>query len=282
MKPRTPSLTPERRYIDATDELVELRASAENESIAFGGHAALFGKRTWIGPPKFGFWESVRPGAFRKTIRESDIRMLFNHDPTLPLARNTISDGPGSLRLKEDKVGLLTEANWTPTTYARDLATNVGAGVVNQMSFAFQAIREDWSTDADSGEDSRELVEARLFDVSPVTFPAYPDTDAALRGFGMTLLVDALDLTDEQRARFADALRIGDISPDLLPALRAAREALDELVVTAEPAQPATPSRATEPEPAQPATPRGPDPDALRSSLIRRRMDHLTGLISDL
>lgn len=227
----------ERRFVRAP---VEVRAAASpGDPIGFTGHAAVFDQRTWIGPPKWGFWETIRPGAFAKTIGESDIRMLFNHNPDLPLARNTITDGPGTLKLSEDEIGLRDDAEMIPTTYAQDLALSLGTGVVSQQSFSFIPIREEWSTDDVTGEETRELYEVRLFDVSPVTFPAFTETDASLRSVGLHLLMDALDVDDERRASIINALRTGEVPSTLTPALRAAREALDALVQSA--AEPAPP-----------------------------------------
>ena len=252
----------ERRFVTSA---VELRArEAGDDSIGFVGHAAVFDRRTWIGPPKWGFWETIRRGAFRDTIREDDIRMLFNHDPNLPLARNTISEGPGSLRLSEDDVGLRDEADMTPTSYARDLATNIEAGVVTQQSFAFQAIDEEWSTDPDTGEESRELIVARVFDVSPVTFPAFTDTDASLRAVGFNVLLDALELDGERRTAIIAAVRSGEIPAPLAPALRAAKEALEALIGSSDPVT----------NDGQPAgTP--------RLNLVASRMQHLTDMIGE-
>lgn len=237
---------------------VEIRASDDGSSIGFTGHAAVFEQRTWIGPPKWGFWETIRRGAFRKTITEGDIRMLFNHNPDLPLARNTVASGPGSLRLSEDETGLLDEADMLPTTYARDLALTLDSGVVSQQSFSFLPVNEEWSVDEVTGEETRELIEVKLFDVGPVTFPAFTETDASLRSVGYHLLMDALDVDEESREALLTAVRSGDIPPSLTPALRAARTALDALVQSA--GEPATP-----PLPAAPAA--TPTADRLRRQM---------------
>jgi phage head maturation protease len=47
------------------------------------------------------------------------------------------------------------------------------------MSFGFTVEKDEWSTA--NGVDTRELIEVRLFDVSPVTFPAYTQTDVGVR-----------------------------------------------------------------------------------------------------
>jgi phage head maturation protease len=47
------------------------------------------------------------------------------------------------------------------------------------MSFGFRTITDEWRMD--ESETIRELHEVELFDVSPVTFPAYPQTDVSTR-----------------------------------------------------------------------------------------------------
>lgn len=243
-------LGPERRF--AVLSGLEVRA-AENDTdpIGFTGHAALFNKRTWIGPKKWGFYEEVREGAFTKTIAEGDVRMLLNHDPNLLLARSTSK----TLRLEEDAIGLATDADMAPTTYARDLAVVMDRGDLTQMSFSFLPIKEEWSTD-EEGDDVRTLLEVQLFDVSPVTFPAYTETDAALRSVGLDLLMEAVELNDDQRMRLASAVRSGVMPPDLAPVIRAASQALVDL---AQKLEPPDGTRAED------------DPLAIKSEHIRRR-----------
>lgn len=246
-----PMLGPERRF--AVMSGIELRAAdTDSDPIGFKGHAAMFGTRTWIGPKKWGFWEEVSAGAFTKTIAEGDVRMLLNHDPNLLLARSTSK----TLRLSEDAIGLATDADMAPTTYARDLAVVMDRGDLNQMSFSFLPVKEEWSTTED-GDDVRTLREVQLFDVSPVTFPAYTETDAALRSVGLDLLMEAVELNDEQRMRLASAVRSGVMPPDLAPVIRAASQALVDLAQKLEPSDEDT--RAED------------DPLAIKSEHIRRR-----------
>ncbi len=255
-----PLLGPERRFANLAG--IEIRAATEeNASIGFTGHASMFNKRAWIGPKKFGFWEEVHAGAFSKTIKESDVRMLMNHDPNYLLARNT----SGTLRLVEDDRGLDVDADMAPTSYAQDLAIVMERGDLTQMSFSFLPIKEEWSI-TDDGDDVRSLVELSLYDVSPVTFPAYTETDAALRAVGMDLLMEAADMPDEQRVRLASALRTGAVPPDLAPWIRAASQALAELAQQYEPGEP---TRSQD------------DPLAIKSEAIRRRMRGYAALSSE-
>lgn len=137
------------------------------------GHAAVFGVETQIGT----FREKVLPGAFKTAIAQDDVRALINHDPNLILGRNRAYPTP-TLRLREDAIGLFVEIDPPDTTYARDMEASIARGDVSQMSFAFTIPEggEQWDfTNRDNP--LRTISKARLFDISPVTFAAYPTTD---------------------------------------------------------------------------------------------------------
>lgn len=188
------SLGRERYRAALDDESVEVRAAADDGSIGFKGHAAMFNKRTWIGPKKWGFWEQVASSAFDKTLKEADVRFLINHDPNLLLARNKA----GTLRLSTDTKGLVTDADMAPVTYAQDLAVLLDRKDTTQMSFAFETIKDQWET-LDDGDELRTLLEVKLWDVSVVTYPAYEETDAGLRGAAFDVLCRSLGIDDTKR-----------------------------------------------------------------------------------
>lgn len=138
------------------------------------GHAAVFNQETEIGG-----WmrEKIEPGAFKSSIKQDDVRALFNHDPNYVLGRS----GAGTLKMSEDDTGLKVVIEPPDTQFARDLAVSIERGDINQMSFAFQVQEEEWQLGDKKKPDLRILKKVRLFDVSPVTFPAYDGTDIAMR-----------------------------------------------------------------------------------------------------
>ena len=154
----------ERRYLPA-----ELRIEGE-ESPKITGYAAVFDVWTDIGG---WFREKIAPGAFKKSIKNDDVRALMNHDSNYVLGRNK----SGTLRLKEDKKGLAVEIDPVNTTWANDLMISMKRGDVNQMSFGFTVNKAE----DDYNEDTRILQDVNLFDVSVVTYPAYPTTSAEIR-----------------------------------------------------------------------------------------------------
>lgn len=207
----------EQRLISVSD--LELRTGDDDDKSTFVGHAAVFDRWANIGG---WFQERIAPGAFKKTIKEADVRMLFNHDPNLVLARNKA----GTLTLKEDAIGLYTEAELDRRqTYANDLAIAMERGDVDQMSFAFRVIREEWEDPDGDGKEipKRTIMEAQLYDVSPVTYPAYAETDAALRSAAFDTLAQGLNLDEDARKKLLEQVARGE-QPDLTD-LRAADEA---------------------------------------------------------
>ncbi len=159
--------------------LDEIRVNKKDDgSQTIIGHAAVFNQ---LSEDLGGFREQIAPGAFAEALKSDDVRALFNHNPDFILARNMAK----TLRLKEDSEGLAIEIDPPDTQVARDLIVSMERGDISQMSFGF-SLRPNganWGED-DEGNVVRTLTNVRLFDVSPVTFPAYPQTDVAVRGFG--------------------------------------------------------------------------------------------------
>lgn len=182
--PRADATHLRRRVVDARARLREDAETGE-PGLGFLGHAAVFEQRTYIGIPPWGFFEQIARGAFEPVLGD-DVRMLLNHNSNFLLARTT----NGTLRLSEDDDGLLSDADMAPVSYARDLAILVQRKDLTQMSFAFWPAEEDYDEievkDAETGTVLRAplvtiLKMERLYDVSPVTFPAYEGTDANLK-----------------------------------------------------------------------------------------------------
>lgn len=174
-----PALPVLRRAVTLPLDEVEWRDSGNGSDYTMRGHAAVFGR---LSEDLGGFRELIEAGAFRGALRGTpDVRLLFNHDPNYVMARTA----SGSLELREDQTGLHVWARVAPMQWVTDLRTSMQRGDVDQMSFAF-TIRDggdEWAI-AEDGTVVRTIradgVE-ELFDVSVVTFPAYPQTDAAMR-----------------------------------------------------------------------------------------------------
>lgn len=165
----------ERRYFTCADLVIEQRAADGGTAVpVIRGHAAVFNQ---LSEDLGGWREQIAPGAFAEAIKVDDVRALWNHNADIVLGRNRA----GTLTLQEDVLGLLVEINPPDTQQARDLVVSIQRGDVNQMSFGF-SVRpngQNWGQ-GDAGNYVRTLTSVRLFDVSPVTYPAYPQTDVAV------------------------------------------------------------------------------------------------------
>jgi HK97 family phage prohead protease len=162
----------ERRYLPLDG--VEIRAASDGETGAtLVGYAAVYN----VLSEDFGdFREIIAPGAFDGAVG-GDVRALFNHDQNYVLGRTKSK----TLRLRTDKRGLAVEIDPPDANWARDLVASVARGDVDQMSFGFRTVDEAW--EETDGRIVRTIKKVELFDVSLVTYPAYPQTDVAVRSF---------------------------------------------------------------------------------------------------
>jgi hypothetical protein len=183
---------------------VELRSRQEGEeSRKIVGRPAVYNQ---LSEDLGGFREKINPGAFTKTLSESNVKALWNHDNNYVLG----SRKAGTLSIIEDSDGLSFEASPPDTQWARDFMLSVERGDVDQMSFRFRTIRDKWIKD-ENNRLVRELVEVQLIEVSPVTFPAYPQTSVDLRSMGLdfdpeelqdlTLRSVSGDISEEERQK---------------------------------------------------------------------------------
>ncbi|MDD5013733.1 MAG: HK97 family phage prohead protease [Atribacterota bacterium] len=151
-------------------EISEVREEGENIT-KITGYAAVYNQ---LSDDLGGFREKIKKGFFTEVITTDDVRALFNHDANMILGR-TKND---TLKLEEDKNGLKVEIIPPDTTYANNLVNLIRRGDVDQMSFQWQTEKDEWDS-SDLNNVTRTLIKAkRLWDISPVTFPAYPQTSA--------------------------------------------------------------------------------------------------------
>jgi HK97 family phage prohead protease len=156
---------------------VESRSEDDgNEREYIVGYAAKFGVNSLV---LGDFVERIDPGAFgivserRGRKKSLETRALWNHDANFPLARY-----PGTLKMSVDAVGLRYEFPVPDTTYGRDIASNIRAGIVKGSSFSFTVPSGGDSWAVEDGRSIRTIQRIdSLLDVGPVTFPAYPDAD---------------------------------------------------------------------------------------------------------
>jgi HK97 family phage prohead protease len=161
----------------------DVRATEKGRTI--GGYAAVFNSRAMIG----GYFEEViAPGAFDDALMQ-DVRALVDHDTGRVIGRTKA----GTLRMKQDDMGLAVEIDLPDTTDGRDLATLIERGDVSGMSFGFVVTKEIW--DETMEPPMRTIQALDLREVSVVAFPAYDDTSIAMRS-----LEKSREMTKAERA----------------------------------------------------------------------------------
>jgi uncharacterized protein len=166
--------TKERRYF-TNPVTFEEREGKKDENV-IRGYAAVFNKDS----EDFGGWiERIAPGAFDDVLKD-DAVALFNHDPNLPLGRNGVN-----VTLSQDERGLKYQVTLPDTTLGRDMRQLIKDEIIYQSSFAFTVRTQEWTNPKDKNSPSIRTIKKveRLYDVSPVTYPAYPDTTVASRAF---------------------------------------------------------------------------------------------------
>ncbi len=143
-----------------------------------GGIAAVINSVTDLGY----FEEVIEQGAFDNALsKEYDIRCLFNHEAELILGRtkastcNVFVNADGNL-----------EYTWIPdyeNPTHMSVVRSIMRGDITQSSFAFTIKEQKWSESTKYGSMGKRTITMieDLYDVSPVTYPAYADTEADAR-----------------------------------------------------------------------------------------------------
>ena len=117
------------------------------------------------------------PKAVDDSLKNNDIRCLFNHDTNIVLGRT----GNGTLELRKDEKGLFGRVKINPNDkQALDIYARIERGDINACSFGFNIISEEIQS-RDDGTVKFILKKIDLHEVSPVTFPAYPTTSIEAR-----------------------------------------------------------------------------------------------------
>lgn len=175
----------ERRLINTQ---FETRTNESGQATEIRGYGAVFNQ---LSENLGGFREQIAQGAF-DSVLEDDVRGLINHDSNLILGRTSA----GTLRLGIDERGLKYEIDLPETSYARDLGVSMARGDISQSSFGFFVEDDDWNEDSD-GRVVRTITKVgQLLDVSPVTYPAYPQTSSEAR--------DLVEVDDDKYQKYIE------------------------------------------------------------------------------
>ncbi|WP_171117795.1 MULTISPECIES: HK97 family phage prohead protease [unclassified Streptomyces] len=211
-------------------QMLRAEADEEGDGRTLSGYAALFGEPTEINSWEGNFTETIRKGAFRKTIRENTPVMQFDHGRhpligSIPIG--SITD------LREDDQGLYVEGRITDNWLMQPIRDAIAEQTVNGMSFRFEVVREEWRDangklvkpeevldllwmPGDRGPLQRELIELKCRELGPVVFPAYVGTSVSVRARDMAAgLIHSDQMTRQIRASLArDAATAAPQVPD--------------------------------------------------------------------
>lgn len=152
----------------------QTREEQESGDLILSGYFIKFDEETELWP---GYFEVIKREGVEKAIKDADIRALFNHDHSLVLGRT----GNDTVRLGVDDVGLFGDI-----IINKDDPQAVGAyarvqrGDVVGCSFGFFPIKIN-TEERDDGSYLDTILDLEIFEVSPCTFPAYPQTEIAAR-----------------------------------------------------------------------------------------------------
>lgn len=162
---------PDMRLIRTT--LTKFETREETDGLHLSGYFAVFNQTYELNAYMS---ESIAPGAFSSSMG-NDVRALTNHDTTLVLGRTAA----GTLQLREDSHGLWGDILVNPKdTDAMNTYERVMRGDVNQCSFGFEILDEEYTV-RDDGGSHWTIKDLRLHEVSVCTFPAYPTTSVSAR-----------------------------------------------------------------------------------------------------
>lgn len=200
---------------------VQIRSvSDEEQEPTIEGYALKYNKPSQVLGGFVRFIEQIAPGALQDCDM-SNVVATINHDQNQVLGRSGVN-----LELTPDDVGLKFSVTPTDTTFAHDLITNIEAGVINQCSFAFTVAdgddAQEWTDSTQDGVDYERTIYriARLYDVSIVTMPAYPDTEAKVGQRSMDMVKrmqsqDVKEAVQQERQKMLRSLERQDLLDSL-------------------------------------------------------------------
>jgi len=168
--------TGELRYLEGA-ELVEYKP--EGRSIF--GYGAVFDKPSQVlySREVGDFIETIDKRAFDSVLKDPYIMVLANHDKNMVLGRT----GAGTAKVGVDERGFWYDVTDPPASRA-DIVESIQRRDVFGSSFGFEIEEEDWSRGSKSALPERRLYKFRkVFDLGPVSYPAYMDTSAAARSY---------------------------------------------------------------------------------------------------
>ena len=152
--------------------ITEVRSEGEDEGKKAAGVGIVYDEWTEIWP---GYKERIKKGA---VTRDAVVKSFFNHDPSQVLST---TESTPALELKDTSKGLEYISPIPPTSYGKDLEVNLERGNVKGSSFTFDVPEDGDKRWEEDGIFHRDIKKINLYEIGPVTDPAYIKTSANLR-----------------------------------------------------------------------------------------------------
>jgi uncharacterized protein len=153
---------------------LEIRKADDTGKRTIAGYAVVWDKLSF---PIYGsFRERIRSGAFKQSLKENNVRSLWNHNSDMVLG----STKAKTMRLSEDEKGLRFEIDLPETNAGKDAGITIERGDVDGMSFGFNIRKQEWD-ETDPKNIIRTLIDVDLREISPTPFPAYPQSKVSVR-----------------------------------------------------------------------------------------------------
>lgn len=153
----------------------KVRAEPENDKKYIEGYFVVYNKEVEIFN---GYFEQISPQALTESIKNNDIRCLFNHDTGFVFGRT----GNKTVRLKSDDYGLFASVEINQNDrQAMDIYERVKRGDITTCSFGFFERASEIKTSANNDEVHLTVTDADVFEISVCPFPAYKDTEISAR-----------------------------------------------------------------------------------------------------
>lgn len=181
---------------------IELRENDDGKTV-LAGKALVYNE---LSEDLWGMRERFASGAFSESLsgdEADDVRALAHHDRQLVIGRQSA----GTLTLDDRSDALYFEIEMPDTTYANDLVESIRRGDITGMSFGFRAIEDEWDRDIENDTAIRTVTKARLREISPVAWPAYPQSvvDAEKRHLDETMIEVRAKLGMTEKPKADDA-----------------------------------------------------------------------------
>lgn len=177
----------------------EIRVDDTGGAMKIGGYAAVFDKEAVIYDL---FREKIARGAFADSLKTDDVRAFWSHNSELVLGRTS----NGTLKLKEDERGLGFELDLPDTSLGRDSFVSIKRGDVDGVSIGFQTVTHEWTRGKENELHLRTIKSAKLYEISPVAFPAYKETEVSARSLDEGLVKEVEASWAVRQKELQDAL----------------------------------------------------------------------------